>query len=114
LTEPEPDLIAFQDYPLDEPIRDVRWEDLAPVLVIEILSEDTADKDLERNVELYVEISSIREYWLLDPRADADHPTLTVYRRRGQRWQRPIELSSGATYTTRWLPGFSLRVAPRS
>jgi Uma2 family endonuclease len=111
--QPEPDLIAFQDYPLDEPIGSVRWEDLNPVLVVEILSEDNAEKDLERNVELYLEILSIREYWIIDPCADADHPTLTVYRRRGQGWQRPIEVASGETYTTRWLPGFSLRVDPR-
>jgi Uma2 family endonuclease len=113
LTEPQPDLIAFQNFPLDESLRSVRWEDLTPVLVVEILSEVHADKDLERNVELYLEISSIREYWIIDPRADADHPTLTVYRRRGQHWQRPIEVPSGERYTTRWLPGFSLRVDPR-
>jgi len=113
LTEPEPDLVAFQDYPLNEPIDSVRWENLSPVLVVEILSGDNAEKDLERNVELYLEIPSIREYWILDPRADADNPTLTVYRRRGQRWQRPIEVPSGGTYTTRLLPGFSLRVDPR-
>jgi Uma2 family endonuclease len=113
-TEPEPDLIAFHDFPLHLPMTDVRWEDLTPVLVVEIISEDHAEKDLERNVELYEEIPSIREYWIFDPRADADHPTLMVYRRRGQRWQRPILVPFGATYTTRWLPGFSLRVSPRS
>lgn len=113
LTEPEPDLIAFRDFPLDLPIADVRWEDLTPVLVVEILSEDDPEKDLQRNVELYEEIPSIREYWIFDPRADPDHPTLLVYRRRGQRWQKPISVPFGETYTTRWLPDFSLRVAPR-
>jgi Uma2 family endonuclease len=113
LTEPEPDLIAFRDFPLDLPMADVRWEDLTPVLVVEIISEDDPEKDLQRNVELYEEIPSTREYWIIDPRADADHPTLLVYRRRGQRWQKPIYVSFGETYTTRWLPDFSLRVAPR-
>jgi len=113
-TEPEPDLIAFHDFPLDLPMDEVRWEDLTPVLVVEIISEDYAEKDLERNVELYEEIPSIREYWIIDPRTDPDRPTLLVYRRRGQRWQKPILVPFGATYTTRWLPNFSLRVAPRS
>lgn len=111
-TEPEPDLIAFHDFPLDLPMTDVHWEDLTPVFVVEIISKDDPEKDLERNVELYEEIPSIREYWIIDPRADPDHPTLLVYRRRGQRWQKPILVPFGATYTTRWLPGFSLRVAP--
>lgn len=113
-TEPEPDLIAFHDFPLDVPMADLRWEDLTPVLVVEILSEDDPQKDLRRNVVLYEEIPSIREYWIIDPRADPDHPSLLVYRRRGQRWQKPIPVPFGATYTTRWLPGFSLRVLPRS
>jgi Uma2 family endonuclease len=112
LTEPEPDLIAFQDFPLASPMADVRWEDLTPVLVVEILSQDDPEKDLERNVELYEEIPSIREYWIFDPRTDPDHPTLFVYRRRGQRWQKPILVSFGETYSTRWLPEFSLHVAP--
>lgn len=113
LTEPEPDFIGFRDFPLDLPISELRWEELTPVLVVEVLSEDNPGKDLERNVELYQEIPSIREYWILDTRADIDQPTLLVYRRRGRRWQRPLEIPFGATYTTRWLPGFSLRVAPR-
>lgn len=113
LTEPEPDLIAFHDFPLASPLAEVRWEDLSPVLVVEILSEDDPEKDLQRNVELYEAIPTIREYWIIDPTADPDHPTLLVYRRRGQSWQKPISVPFGETYTTRWLPEFSLRVAPR-
>jgi Uma2 family endonuclease len=113
LTEPEPDLIAFHDFPLESPMADVRCEDLSPVLVVEIISEDDPQKDLQRNVELYEEIPSIREYWIFDARDDPDHPSLLVYRRRGQNWHKPIRVPFGETYTTRWLPGFSLRVAPR-
>jgi len=113
-TEPQPDLIAFHGFPLDLPMADVRWEDLTPVLVVEIISHDDPKKDLLRNVELYEEIPSIREYWIVDPRADPDRPSLLVYRRRGQGWQKPIRVPFGETYTTRWLPGFSLRVAPRA
>jgi Uma2 family endonuclease len=114
VTQPQPDLTAFQDFPLDQPMRSVQWEDLSPLLVVEILSEDTAKKDLERTMELYLGVPSIREYWILDPRVDPDNPTLTVYRRRGQRWQRPIEVPPGGIYTTRLLPGFTLQVLARS
>ena len=76
--------------------------------MVEILSEDNAEKDLVRNLQLYLEVPSIREYWIIDPRQDADRPGLTVYRRRGQRWQRPIEVAPGETYTTPLLPGFTM------
>lgn len=108
LTSPEPDLAAYQDFPFHIPKRQRDWRQLHPILVAEVLSEETADKDLVRNVGLYVQVPSIREYWILDPRADADYPDLLVYRRRGQRWQRPISVVGGSTYTTRLLPGFSL------
>jgi Uma2 family endonuclease len=112
LTVPEPDLAAYRDFPLRLPLAERRWELVSPVLVIEVLSEDNPGKDLVRNVELYLQVPSIREYWIIDPREDADRPTMRVYRRRGQRWQQPIELAFGDTYTTRLLPGFSLRVDP--
>jgi Uma2 family endonuclease len=107
-TAPEPDLAGYQDFPEAPAVEELNWQDFSPILVAEILSEDTADKDLVRNLDLYLQVPSIREYWILDPRTDANHPGLTVYRRRGQRWQRPIEISGGDTYTTRLLPGFQL------
>jgi Uma2 family endonuclease len=114
VTAPEPDLAAYQNFPLDRPLRELSWRDVSPVLVAEILSPDTAAKDLERNVRLYLRVPSIREYWVLDPRPDADRPSLTVYRRRGQRWQKPIEVQAGGTYTTRFLPGLILVVDPHA
>jgi Uma2 family endonuclease len=113
-TTPEPDLAAYRDYPLGRSVAEMRWQDASPVLVVEILSEDTADKDLVRNLDLYLQVPSIREYWILDPLANADHPTLTVYRRRGRRWQRPINVAAGGTYTTRLLPDFALVLDPHS
>jgi Uma2 family endonuclease len=113
-TAPEPDVAAYHDFPLDLPLRQRRWRDFSPILVAEILSADTADKDLVRNLDLYREVLSIREYWILDPRNDADRPTLTVYRRRGQRWQRPIAVASGGVYTTRLLPDFALLLDVRT
>lgn len=113
-TNPEPDLAAYRDFPHDVPLRDLSWDDVSPVLVAEVVSEDDPEKDLERNVELYLQVPSIREYWILDPREDADRPTLRVYRRRGRRWQRPIDLDAGDTYTTRLLPGFRLLLERRA
>lgn len=107
-TAPEPDVAAYHGFPLDLPRSQRRWQDHSPILVAEILSEDTADKDLVRNRRLYLRIPSIREYWILDPRQDADRPSLTIYRRWGRRWQNPIEVPAGAAYTTRLLPDFEL------
>jgi Uma2 family endonuclease len=107
-TAPEPDLAAYRDYPYDLAVAELRWQDIQPFLVVEIISADTATKDLVRNCDLYLQVPSIREYWILDPRRNADQPTLTVYRRRGQQWQRPIHVAAGATYTTRLLQGFVL------
>jgi Uma2 family endonuclease len=113
VTAPEPDQAAYHDFPVHLPKRAVNWEDVSPVLVVEILSAEDPDRDLIRNVELYRQAPSIREYWVVDGRADADRPTMQVYRRRGQAWQRVIELDFGATYTTKLLPGFKLIIDPR-
>jgi Uma2 family endonuclease len=107
-TAPEPDVAAYHNFPLDLPRVQRRWQDYSPVLVAEILSEDTADKDLVRNLALYLQVPSIREYWVIDPRRDADHPSLTVHRRRGRRWQNAIEVAAATPYATRLLPGFEL------
>ena len=110
-TVPEPDIAAYRDFPIHLPRSRIRWRDHTPLLVVEVLSEGNADKDLVRNRKLYLQVPSIREYWIIDPRADADHPSMTVYRRRRDRWQRPIEVAVGETYTTRLLPGFTLTLA---
>ncbi len=106
-TQPEPDVAAYKDYPIDLPVADMDWRDVSPVLVAEVLSPGDPAKDLERNVGLYLQVPSIREYRVLDSREDADHPALWVYRRRGDRWQRPIEVGGGQTYATKLLPGFA-------
>ena len=110
-TSPEPDLAAYRDFPLHLPRRQLRWQDVSPVLVAEIVSSDR-DKDLVRNVALYLAVPSIREYWVVDPQEDPDRPDLRVYRRHGQRW-RIIEVPFGQSYTTKLLPGFELIVDPR-
>ena len=108
VTAPEPDIACYSEYPTDLPKRERNWRNVSPILVVEILSEDNQDKDLDRNRRLYLEVASIREYWILDPLEDADRPSLIAYRRRGIRWAPRRVLAAGATYTTPMLPGFSL------
>ena len=38
VTNPEPDVAAYRHFPLDIPFRLVRWQDVFPLLVVEILS----------------------------------------------------------------------------
>jgi Uma2 family endonuclease len=108
-----PDLAAYHDFPRARPIGTVSWQDVSPVLVLEVVSAEDPAKDLIRNVELYELVPSIREYWILDPRADASKPALLVYRRRGRHWQKPKKFAYGATYKTPLLPGLTLLVDPR-
>src|ERR1700722_17915665 len=113
VTNPEPDVAAYRDFPVESSFDAVRWEEISPVLVVEVLSREDPDKDLVCNVELYFQVPSIREYWIFDTRAEgADRPTLKVHRRRGGRW-RVIDVAFGETYTTRMLPGFELVIDPR-
>jgi Uma2 family endonuclease len=109
-TCPEPDVTALRDYPRHLPRAKRRWQDQTPVLVVEVLS-DNPEKDLERNVDLYLRVPSIREYWVFDIRANPDQPTLRVHRRYGKRWV-VRDLNFGDTYTTRTLPGFELLIDP--
>ena len=112
-TCPEPDISAYADFPHHLPRKQRRWQDISPLLVVEVVSESKPEKDLVRNVALYIEVPSIKEYWILDPRPDPDEPSLKVYRRRGARWQKPIDVPFGGTYQSRRvLPGFALVVDP--
>jgi Uma2 family endonuclease len=111
-TAPEPDIAAYANAPLDEETGEVRWEDVTPLLVAEVLYASDPYKDLVRNVDLYLRVPSIREYWILDARLSALRPILIVRRRRGKRWV-IREYDYGETYTTKLLPGFSLLIDPR-
>lgn len=107
-TTPEPDVACYRVFPEEANVEELNWQDFSPIAVAEILSEDTADKDLVRNRDLYLQVASIREYWILDPRTNANQPSLTVHRRRGQRWQQALEIAGGQTYITRLFPDFQL------
>src|SRR5262249_62361406 len=70
VTNPEPDVAAYRDYPVDLDPDQLDWRLVSPILVIEVLSNDP-DKDLTRNVELYLQVPTIREYWVIDTRQSA-------------------------------------------
>jgi Uma2 family endonuclease len=111
-TVPEPDVAAYRDFPVEADLREVQWQNVSPVLVVEVLSADDPDKDLVRNVDLYLQVPSIREYWVLDGLTDPNRPTLIVRRRHGKRWV-VREYEAGQTFTTKLLPGFELIIDPR-
>jgi Uma2 family endonuclease len=108
-TASEPDVAAIREKP-SGPGED--WRNLSPLVVVEIMKENWK-KDLVRNVELYGQIPSILEYWVIDIRDDVDDPTLHVYRRDSgdQDWT-PSYYPADAVYTTPLLPGFELPVTP--
>jgi Uma2 family endonuclease len=108
VSAPEPDLLAYKNFPRNRRKRDIRWQDISPILVGEVLSASDPHKDLVRNVALYLQVPSIKEYWILDAREDADLPTMLAYRRRGKHWLEPIEVGPNEKYTTSLLPGFVL------
>lgn len=107
VTTPEPDIAAYSDYP-QRPFTD--WGEVSPILVVEVLSSGNSEKDLKRNVDLYLRVPSIQEYWIFDIREDAEKPTLIVHRREGERWK-VTELSCDEVYQTSLLPGLSLSVS---
>lgn len=112
-TVPEPDISAYHGLDLTQDLRDIHWRDLGPVLVCEVLVEGDEYKDLERNLDLYLDVPSVREYWVLDGRADPNAPSLIQHRRYGGRWVIRTH-AAGSTFGTKLLPGFALVLDPRA
>ncbi len=110
-TVPEPDIAVYVPAEYAS-IRDLRWEDYAPFIVVEVLVGGDAFKDLTRNPKLYLRLKEIREYWVLNGSVSPDEPTLIVHARSGRRWT-VTQYPYGSTYTTKLLPGFELLVDPR-
>lgn len=107
-----PDLTAYRHLPLHRPLAEWRWEDIHPILVVEVVAGVDPDVDLVRNVALYLQVPSIKEYWVIDAREDPELPTMKVRRRRGKKWN-VIDLEPGDAYTTKLLQGFRLVIDPR-
>ncbi len=79
-----------------------------PDLVIEVASSSTRRRDETIKRRLY-ERSGVAEYWVVDPDVDV----VRVYRRDGDRFARPVELSleDGDLLATPLLPKFELSLA---
>ena len=77
----------------------------APDLVIEIGSPSTRKRDETIKRRLY-ERSGVAEYWVVDPTIDV----VRIYRRSGDRFGKPVELSTEAAdvLTTPLLPGLAV------
>ena len=103
-TAPEPDLAVYAEDSDD-------WRDDEPFIVGEVLRGVDIDKDLFRNVELYLRVPSIKEYWVFDIRENVRQPILLVYRRTRGDWD-VQEFPSDAIYETPLLPGLKLRISP--
>lgn len=80
----------------------------APEIVVEIGSPSTRKRDETIKRRLY-ERSNVLEYWLVDPDIDV----IRIYRRSGDRFERPVELSreAGDVLTTTLLAGLVIPLA---
>ena len=103
-TAPEPDLAVYA-----EDLGD--WRDSEPFIVGEVLRGPDINKDLFRNVELYLRVPTIREYWVFDIRDEPRRPKLLVYRRTRDDWD-VQEFPPDTIYETPLLPGLKLKISP--
>jgi Uma2 family endonuclease len=108
----KPDLALYQFEPIGKPLTDWMWRDVSPLIVAEIAVDGNKTKDFVRNVDLYFQVPSVAEYWVLDGREGPENLVLTTRRRHGGRWW-IHEVPYGETYTTRTLPEFELLIDPR-
>jgi Uma2 family endonuclease len=102
----QPDLLFFSNARLDRMTQ--KHAQGAPDLVVEVLSESTRRTDEIRKRKLYESVD-VLEYWIVDPELE----TVKVYRKAGDPFDRPIELSNeaGDTLKTPLLPGFAAPLA---
>ncbi|QEL16564.1 Uma2 family endonuclease [Limnoglobus roseus] len=105
-------MAAYANFPTEEEQPDVNWEEVSPILVVEVLVDGSIEKDLGRNPPLYLAVPTIREYWVIDGTVNPSEPSLIQYVRRGKKWAITTH-PFGATFTPKALPGFSLVIDPR-
>ena len=100
----EPDLLYLSNQRAAEVMTTLHLQG-APELVVEINSRGTRSRDETIKRRLY-ERAGVSEYWCIDPELDV----VRVYRRDGDRFARPVELSreAGDILTTPLWPGLSL------
>ncbi len=75
----------------------------APDLVVEVLSESTAEIDHTTKLKLYARYG-VEEYWIIDP----DNCSAEIYRRTPAGLDLAQNLKRGDALTSPLLPGFSL------
>ena len=100
----EPDLIYFSQATIATAITPLHARG-TPELVIEIASKATRKRDETIKCRLY-ERCGVQEYWVVDPDVDV----VRVFRRRGEQFAPPIELSRDADdlLETPLLPGLRM------
>jgi Uma2 family endonuclease len=100
----EPDLLYLSNERAAQVITPIHVKGV-PELVVEIASKGTRKRDETIKRRLY-ERTEVSEYWVVDPAIDV----VRVYRREGDRFSRPRELSREASdvLTTTLLPGLDL------
>ena len=103
-TAPEPDLAIYAEY-FDA------WQEAEPFIVGEVMRGTDIDKDLFRNVDLYLRVPTIHEYWVFDIREEPRRPKLWVYRRIRDDWD-VQEFPPDVVYETPLLPGLKLSLSP--
>lgn len=102
----EPDLFFIARENLDQ-LKEKFFEG-APDLIVEVVSEDSVNRDRVDKFEEYEE-AGVREYWIIDPRPR---------RRRADFYQlgadgkyQPVPLNAEGVYHSAVLPGFWLKVS---
>ena len=103
----EPDLLYMSNERAAEVLTEEHVRGV-PELVIEIASPGTRRRDETLKRRLY-ERSGVTEYWVVDPDVDV----VRAYRRSGEGFARPVELSAeaGDVLTTALLPGLEIPLA---
>ncbi len=93
---------------------ELRWEDVSPLLVAEVLVDGDPNKDLVRNVgPVPRRCRRSASTGFSTAATIPTEPTLIVHRRRGKRWVVTRVPILAPTYTTPLLPGFALLIDPR-
>jgi Uma2 family endonuclease len=102
----EPDLLYMSKARAAEILTQANVQGV-PELVIEIGSPSTRKRDETTKRALYERVG-VSEYWFVDP----EQAVLRVYRRDGERFTRPLELSAedNDVLTTPLLVGFELSI----
>jgi len=103
----EPDLLYMSNERAVEVLTEKHVRGV-PELVIEIASPGTRRRDETLKRRLY-ERSGVTEYWVVDPDVDV----VRAYRRSGEGFGRPVQLSAeaGDVMTTALLPGLEIPLA---